>query len=103
MSLVVFEDTSSRVDGTVDVSHIGQVCNVDCTNDSGTDGFRFVILAPVDVGTACDASRPTSSSFLATSSRFSIRASAGKSSAFSEHDIVIGGIGGSDKWLVING
>ena len=73
------------------------------TNDSGTDGFRFVILAPVDVGTACDASRPTSSSFLATSSRFSIHASAGKSSAFSEHDIVIGGIGGSDKWSVING
>lgn len=55
VSVVIFEDAPSGVDGAVDVAFIAQVGNVECANDVGTDSLGFVIFAPINVGTAGNA------------------------------------------------
>ncbi len=54
MSLVVFEDAPGGVDGAVDSSLIGAISDIEGSDDVGADSGGLVILAPVDVWTACD-------------------------------------------------
>lgn len=56
VGIVIFEDTSGGVDGAVDVTFVATVGDVECTDDVGTDGIGFVILAPINVGTASNSS-----------------------------------------------
>ena len=54
MGLIVFENASGGVDGVVDASFVGDIGNIEGSNDVGTDGFGLVVLAPVNVGAAGD-------------------------------------------------
>lgn len=48
------EDAPSGVDGRVNTFQTAQVDDVQGSNDIGSDGFRLVVFAPVNVGTSRD-------------------------------------------------
>jgi hypothetical protein len=57
MLLVVLVDAAGREDGAVDALEITTVGQVEGANDVGPHRLLFVVLAPVDVGATCTASR----------------------------------------------
>ena len=54
MLVVVLENTSGRIDGAMNATHITQVGQVQGANDIGTDGFGLVRFAPINVGPSGD-------------------------------------------------
>ena len=56
MFVIVFKNTSRGIDGTVDVSFIAQIGQIQGTNDIGTNGFGLVCFTPINIGTSCNAS-----------------------------------------------
>ena len=57
VGIVVLEDASSGVDGAVNSLHVAEIGDVEGTNDVGTNRFRLVVFAPVNVGSSCNSSR----------------------------------------------
>lgn len=56
MLLVVLVDAASREDGAVDAFEITAVGQIEGANNVGAHRLLLVVLAPIDVGTACTAS-----------------------------------------------
>lgn len=56
MFVIVFKNASRGIDGTVHVSLIAQIGQIQGSNDIGTNGFGLVCLTPINIGTSCNAS-----------------------------------------------
>ena len=51
---ISLENTAGSVDRAVNVAFITQISKIERANDIGADSIGFMILAPVDVWSACD-------------------------------------------------
>lgn len=56
MTIIILEDATSCVHGDMNIAEHAQIRNIECSNDIGTNRFGFVILAPINIGTASNAS-----------------------------------------------
>lgn len=57
MRIVIFKDTTSRINGAVNILHQAQIGDIQRSNDIGSNSVWLVVFAPVNVGTTSNPGR----------------------------------------------